>query len=158
MPKRNKTRAATKLPVVKDPQLYWMSWPQEYDGEERDRGEVFRLTNQRNDEKLLRIGYIYPLPPGTETSECGTCGKEFKEMDMRDGHTKKRHGLRTGRHIVSMEELTPRQRANVLNEATEYETEAPGFQSGEDADADKEERFLQEVSPLHLDKTAASRR
>ncbi len=158
MAKRNKTRADSKLPVVKDPQLYWMSWPQEYDGQERDRGEVFRLTNQRNDEKLLRIGYIYPLLAGAQTFECGHCGKEFKEMDMRDGHVKKRHTPSSRPRIVSMEDLSPRERARVLGETMEYETEAPGFkQSPEEGEADREEKYLQEVSPLHLDKTEASR-
>ncbi len=47
-----------------------------YNGSELEQGEVFDLIGARNDEKLLRVGYLEEVKE--EVSHC-TCGKEFVE-------------------------------------------------------------------------------
>jgi hypothetical protein len=47
-----------------------------YAGRELERGQVFELQNQLNDEKLLGWNYVRELEPGQETYTC-KCGREF---------------------------------------------------------------------------------
>ena len=104
----------------------WAKRPIGYGTQEIDRGQVFELAGARNDEKLLRLGYIAPFEgKAKDMVECAACGAQFIGGDERRGHYEKRH-LR----VLSPEE--------------------------EDAHTDREERFLNEVAPLHLDKTEAS--
>lgn len=99
-----------------------------YDGTQLDRGQVFVLTGARNDEKLVRLGYIGPLSKRDETYACGECGAEFIGIAERNAHGDERHRTR---------ELTP------------YE---------EDQRLERQERLLETVAPLHLDKTLASQK
>lgn len=104
----------------------WAKRPIGYGTQEIDRGQVFELAGARNDEKLLRLGYIAPFEgKAKDMVECAACGAQFIGGDERRGHYEKRH-LR----VLSPDE--------------------------EDARTDREERFLNEVAPLHLDKTEAS--
>ena len=104
----------------------WAKRPIGYGSQEIDRGQVFDLAGARNDEKLLRLGYIAPFEgKPKDLVECAACGAQFIGGDERRGHYEKRHV-----RVLSPEE--------------------------EDARSDREERFLAEVAPLHLEKTEAS--
>lgn len=104
----------------------WAKRPIGYGTQEIDRGQVFDLAGARNDEKLLRLGYIAPYEgKPKDLVECAACGAQFIGGDERRGHYEKRH----------VRALSPEE---------------------EDARADREERFLTEVAPLHLEKTEAS--
>ncbi len=104
----------------------WAKRPIGYGSQEIDRGQVFELAGARNDEKLLRLGYIAPFEgKPKDLVECAACGAQFIGGDERRGHYEKRHV-----RVLSPEE--------------------------EDARSDREERFLAEVAPLHLEKTEAS--
>ncbi len=90
-----------------------------YNGADVDRGQVFELAGARNDEKLLKWGYVEAWKgKKTDLHECAACGAQFVGGNERQGHYEKRH-LRV--------ELTPEQ---------------------EDARAEREDRFLAEVAPL----------
>lgn len=101
--------------------------PHEYMGHQYDRGQVIALQGARNDEKLVRLGYVAEIPKDTVLKECGPCGAKFIDEGARDGHAKERHRKRF---------LTPEE---------------------EDQAEDRREKMLEHVAPLHLDKTKASR-
>lgn len=156
--KKKKTAGADTLTPVPE-QFYWARRPFTYDGRELDRGVVIKLTGAKNDEKLLRLGYLAEVDPKAGLSECGRCGAWFHDMSMRDGHGKLRHGpVGRGPRVVNLEDLSPAQQAALLADVDQYETERPGFM-GDPSDQEVEagERYLQEVAPLFLDKSAASR-
>jgi hypothetical protein len=105
----------------------WAKRPIGYGNQEIDRGQVFDLAGARNDEKLLRLGYIAPFEgKPKDLVECAACGAQFIGGDERRGHYEKRHV-----RVLSPEE--------------------------EDARIDREERFLNEVAPLRMEMTEASR-
>ena len=157
MAKKQKSRAAKKLPVAENPQLYWVRRPFQYGPKQLDRGLVIRLVGMTNDEKLIRLGFLNPLGGEVETSECGKCNSEFLDSGTRDAHVRRTHAPRGRERVVNIDDLSPSERTRMLSETLQYETEVPGLFGTVDAEAEKEERFLQEVAPLHLDKTEASR-
>jgi len=117
--------------------LYWCRRPFDYGLPSRpyDRGELLKMIGLRNDEKLVRLGYLQECPPGRDTWECGHCGGRFIDMGSRDGHVKMRH-LRAGQPLsVGMAGAT----------GTPIDTEG-----------EAEERRLEAVAPLYLERTAAS--
>lgn len=97
-----------------------------YDGKELDRGQVFMVVGAPNDEKLGRLGFMVPLEGRVQLYTCAECGAEFVGEPERRGHGDKRHLSRP---------LSP-------------------FE--EDQRAEREERFLQQAAPLHLDRSAAA--
>lgn len=101
--------------------------PHEYMGQQYDRGQAMVVQGARNDEKLLRLGYIAEIPKDTVLKECGECGAKFLDEGSRNGHAKERHRERY---------LTPEE---------------------EDAAEERREKMLEHVAPLYLDKTKASR-
>lgn len=74
--------------------LVWAKRPIGYDGEELDRGQLFRLKHCKNDEKLLRINYVGE-PPDEDSYTCVECGGEFIGIAERDAHGKNRHSSQT---------------------------------------------------------------
>jgi len=101
---------------------YWAKRPFGYAGVELDRGQVFELVGARNDEKLIRLGYIAPVERKAETYRCAECGAEFIGLAERTHHGDKRH---------SGKALTPEE---------------------EDRMVEREERLMEELAPLNLDK------
>jgi hypothetical protein len=93
-------------------------WPMTYNGQELDRGQAFRVIGARNDEKLVRLGYIAELAPVAELYECGVCGARFIGLGERQGHGDKRH------------------------------SPVPRTPEEEEARQEREERLLLETSPL----------
>lgn len=100
--------------------------PFDYAGKSLDRGQVFELTGQINDEKLLRLGYCAQMEAKTDLYKCDHCGAEFVDIGARGGHVKDRHRASY---------LTPEE---------------------EDEQIDRREKMLNETAPLYLDKTLAS--
>lgn len=107
---------------------HYLRWPFDYDGRSYDRGQVVQLIGARNDERLIRLGYVGEVAPKTEIFVCGECGAEFVEQTARFSHGRDRHRDRA---------LDPRE---------------------EDRRADAQERMLMETAPLSLEKTEASMR
>jgi hypothetical protein len=115
---------------------YWARRPFGYAGIDLDRGQLFALVGARNDEKLVRLGYCEKLERTLkDINECGTCGSKFIDVGTRDGHVLTRHSQRE-----------------------DIEAVPAGIGEGlEDKTGDRREAYLQEVAPLYLDKTTASR-
>lgn len=109
---------------------YWARRPMGYtDDESWEHGQVVELRGMANDEKLVRLGYVQPLKVSVETFTCAECGRAFIEPSLRTRHGDRAH--------APQRSLTPQQ---------------------EDEQATQEEQFLNQVAPLHLQQTAASRR
>lgn len=128
---------------------------------------INRLLNLGNDEQLIRIGYLEEYKR-KDSFECGVCGNKFSSMEYRDSHHIKRHGRRRGPRIVNLEDLTEEQR-----QALKYQPEMshkdknPDYYASPmemnipdpvDIVAANDERKMETVAPLYMDKTKASRR
>ena len=92
-----------------------------------DRGQLFELQGCINDEKLLKLGYAALAPKHASVVQCGHCGAEFVTDQGLAAHGRERHTERS---------LTPQE---------------------EDERAEKKLAHENEVAPLDLTKTAASR-
>jgi hypothetical protein len=93
-----------------------------------DRGQLLELQGMINDEKLVRLGYVAAAPKRATVVQCGTCGAEFITDEGLAAHGRERHATKRP--------LSPRE---------------------EDAQADKKQAMEDEIAPLDLTKTAASR-
>lgn len=107
----------------------WAQRPIQYAGLNLDRGQIHKLQGAKNDEKLLRLGYLAEWKPGIHGRHaCRYCGGEFVDLRMLNSHGDKTHTARAA-------ELSPME---------------------EDELASREEKTLQQTAPLNLDKTAAT--
>ena len=98
-----------------------------YKGQPYDRGQIIETMGERNDEKLIRLGYVAEVPRDTVLKECGECGGKFVGEGERNSHVSIRHKERF---------LDPAE---------------------EEAQAERRESYLETTAPLYLDKTKASR-
>jgi hypothetical protein len=71
--------------------LYFARRPLGYNGEDLDRGQIVAFTGQRNDEKLIRLGYVLSLLPGDSQFQCRKCAAKFIDQQSREWHGQKRH-------------------------------------------------------------------
>jgi len=101
---------------------YWARRPFTYAGQELDRGQITELVGARNDEKLVRLGYFAPVEKKIKTYRCSECGAEFIGLAERTYHGDKCHSGKV---------LTPEE---------------------EDKMAEREERLMEKIAPLNLDK------
>lgn len=73
--------------------LVWVVNPnmKQYDNLELSPGQVFNLTNKRNDEKLLAHNYVKRVTRDQEPGvvSCTPCGMKFIDENYRDSHARK---------------------------------------------------------------------
>ena len=64
-----------------------------YNGKNRDRGEVFRFVDAKNNEKLIGLRYVLPFNAKEHKRIlCDRgCGREFVAMSFYDMHKRKRN-------------------------------------------------------------------
>lgn len=98
----------------------------DYMGRSVDRGMLVQLANARNDEALIRLGYVTLLETGAETYRCAECGAEFVGISERTHHGDLRHRER---------DLSPDE---------------------EDARDERMEKLQEQIAPLYLDKSKAA--
>lgn len=136
--------------------LYWCRRPFDYDSRlSFDREQIVELRGLRNDEKLIRLGYVQEMKgEDFHVSECPQCQAKFISMNGRDGHVKERH-----RQFVADREVPPTKIYPGRERDELYDGHGQRVDIGVSTDAvDAErERELDNIAPLHLDKTAASR-
>jgi len=130
----------------------WARRPMKYSGSFRSRGAIFDLNGQRNDEKLLRLGFVRKLTAHEENAkvQCGTCQQWF-----------------IGRsELVYHGKLSHRDKEEVIRPTSESKVSLPTGSRMDDRlvggveDDTKsigEERRLNEIAPLYLENTKASR-
>lgn len=75
-------------------QTFRARWSFQYDDFSLDEGQVFQSQGARNDEKLLRLGYMEMVTGKIETHQCGQCGAKFTSIQERTRHGDKRHKVR----------------------------------------------------------------
>lgn len=117
----------TRTPRTPDQPPMVCRVPFDYAGQGYDRGQLIQLGGYPNDERLIRLGYVAALERGAETYACSVCGGRFVGIRERTQHGDKRH--------APPRLLTP---------------------EDEDRLAESEDRMLDQVAPLYLEKTAAS--
>ena len=54
-----------------------------------DRGEIFKLADQPNDQVLINMKYVVPMKDGDKRFQCDTCGRQFIAQSMLHGHKRK---------------------------------------------------------------------
>lgn len=127
-----------------------------------ERGRLIRLQNSQNDEIMLRTGYIEEIinPGAVSLSECGQCGGEFIDMAYRDAHFKRAHKDVLRAREQTVHELTESQRQTLLANTQKFGPSDMGFSPAATPEEIENERIIQreeEIAPLHMDKTKASR-
>lgn len=121
--------------------LYWARRPFGYGGEDLDRGQIVGFQNLVNDEQLIRLGYVLSLLPKDVPLACRYCAATFIDENTRTAHGAKRHQDKERRPEVPYSARG----ATVDDTAAEVQR------------LERELRQLDEIAPLNLDKTAASR-
>jgi len=101
-----------------------------------DRGQVIALVGVRNDEKLVRLGYITRLEGSPRLAECGVCGDMFIDEQTREEHGTKTHRRRSW-------------------DTDSIDAAGHGYV---DTLGDGDEARVAAMSPLYMDKTAASQK
>ena len=136
----------------------WARRPGTYTGKARDFGEVFTLPDGPKREQLLRLGYL-EKSPGRSPVKCGDCGSAFIGDAERNMHGRKRHTRHAESFVRDLDDLSDRELAalNQHGRRVRYGEHVQPVGDGLEA-AEQEEQFIEERAPLHLDKTAASRK
>ncbi|HEX7334226.1 MAG TPA: hypothetical protein VF290_22160 [Pyrinomonadaceae bacterium] len=101
--------------------------PHQYLERDYDFGQAIEIRGTKNDETLIRLGFIALIPKDTVLSECGACGGWFIKYEWLAMHFKDRHGER---FLSTFDEQVR---------------------------DDQHDAFLDELAPIHFDKTKASR-
>lgn len=124
-----------------------------YNGIPADEGRIFPLEQQPNDEKLIRLGYLEPLPGKKELTtflQCGECGGYFESEQARQAHGDRQHRRRA---------YTPAIPDNMQFAGQLPSYSATGVPPGliiPDTEGDNEDQENDRRAPLYLDKTLAS--
>jgi hypothetical protein len=66
--------------------LYWARRPFGYENEDLDRGQIVAFSNARNDEKLIRLGYVLSLLPKDAPLPCRYCKAKFIDLNTLNAH------------------------------------------------------------------------
>lgn len=122
--------------------LYWARRPFGYDGEDLDRGQIAGFTGARNDEKLIRLGYVLAVIPSNKLLPCRFCKARFIDLNTLNAHGDKRHAKRERGAAL------PDSPRGVTVDET----------AGAAQKLEREQQRLDTEAPLNLDKTAASTR
>ena len=132
---------------------YWAKRTFTYGGQLLDRGQVFQLNGLPNDRLLVDLGYVAVADERTFVA-CRACGLQFLDPSMRDGHAKVRHESRQFVPPPAPERQPGESRDVYQNRLDEWALAAGRMSEATDEARDRVEN---EVAPLDLTKTTASR-
>ena len=137
--------------------LYWCRRPFDYDaGLSFDREQIIELHGLRNDEKLIRLGYVQELKGNDfQVCECAVCGAQFISMNGRDTHIKMRHSNFAASREVAPTKIFPGVERDALYDEIGHRIEVAAAQ--DISFPEQQEKRLEQVAPLYLDKTEATR-
>lgn len=107
--------------------LYYARRPFGYGDVSLDMGQVVELGGFRNDEKLVRLGYLEKVEGKRPLKDCRLCPGKFVDEGSRE-----RHGRRT----------------HPDKPLSDFERERA---------AEREAKLLEDIAPLYLDKTAEAK-
>ncbi len=128
-----------------------------------ERGRLLRMQGFAKDQQLLRLGYIEEIidPSFVVPSECGPCHAQFIGDEERNGHFERNHKDILLARERTVQELTEKERQNLLKKTGTYGPNDVGFTPQTTPQDQVFERIIErenEIAPLKLDKTAASRK
>lgn len=135
--------------------LWWSKRTFGYGGQQLDRGQVLKLKQLPNDRLLVDLGYVSLVPKGAARYPCRLCGAEFLDMKMRDAHGKTRHEDRPFVPPAAPERQHGESASAYQNRLDEW---ALGAGRMADVKAEQRDKLEDEVAPLDLTKTSASRK
>jgi hypothetical protein len=125
-----------------------------YNNRDMDRGQVFELAGFRNDEKLVRLGYLQAVPADAALETCGTCGAQFLDAPSASAHYGQRHAPKP----ISRPVMEPRRSGETPQEYELREREFLARAAAQDAaEDDKADERENQRAPLYLENTTASR-
>ncbi len=122
-----------------------------------DRGQVFRMKVMRNDALLKDLHHVEPCErPGQRPRQrfaCPECGAKFMEPGMVEGHGRIRHAPERRRMPP------PTRQPDESQVSFEARLDRWAIASGDAADNEvmQRDKIADEVHPLHVEQTAASR-
>ena len=134
--------------------LYWAKRSFGYGTQSLDRGQIFKLQHLENDRRLIDLGYVAPVPTGEPTYACRICNAEFIDPGLRDGHGKGAHEKKRFVPPAAPEREDGESRDSYKNRLDEWALRAGAMS---DSAEEQRERIENELAPLDLTKTAASR-
>lgn len=119
-----------------------------------DRGQVMRLEGLVNDKLLVDLGYVALLDPKASRYPCRVCGAEFVEQRMRDGHGKDTHDEK-----VFVPPRPPERQPGETADGYQNRLDAWAQDAGRMSDSalGRKTELEEQIAPLHMDKTQASR-
>lgn len=125
-----------------------------YNGKSLARGQVFKSAGLLNDERLYRLGYVGIVVPKTALFPCRVCGAEFIDQGLRDGHGREAHEVKT-----FVPSPPPSRESGESADMYQNRLDEWAKQAGAQADkhAERRDKVENDVAPLRLDNTAASR-
>lgn len=127
-----------------------------YGGDQLDRGQVFRLKGLVNDKLMVDLkGYMAPIDVEAPTYPCRVCGLHFIDPGLLNGHGKERHEPKRFTPPTPPVREDGESRDNYQNRLDEWALVA-GRMS--DSAEEQRERIENELAPLDLENTAASRK
>lgn len=130
----------------------WATREMGYDGQQLERGQVFRLKGLRNDKLLSAMDYCLPIET-PERYPCRVCGAVFMDPWQLEGHGKHRHEQKR------VGPPPPMRMDDESQVSFEARFDQWALSSGDAADAEtmRRDTLADEVHPLNLENTAASR-
>lgn len=134
--------------------LFWARRSFGYAGLTLDRGQVFKLVGAPNDRLLVDLGYCQEVTEDMTKFPCRKCGVEFIDQGLREGHGRERHESRP-----FVPPPAPVRGPDESSDTYKNRLDAWAQQAGSmaDAHAERKDKLEDEVAPLDLTKTTASR-
>lgn len=132
--------------------LYWATRPFGYGEQALDRGQLFRLTGMANDKLLVDLGYVQPAA-GEDRFECRVCGAPFRDAGSVESHGRSRHEDRA----PSMPPPIREDEESEISYQARLDQWALSAGAAADAQAEVDDRRADQLHPLNLENTAASR-
>lgn len=126
----------------------------DYGRQPLDRGQVFHFSGLPNDARLRDLRYATRLDADATTYECPQCGARFTSMGLRDGHAKVRHAK--SRFVPPPAPVRePGESIDTYQNRLDEWAKAAG--AAADSVDERRDKLENEVAPLDLSQTAASR-
>lgn len=122
-----------------------------YAGMRLSPGQTFLLHGRDNDDRLLRLGFVEPLPKGSVTALCPVCGVQFGPRKDGPNAQRSRDGHAFKVHVSRDEPIVREARIEDVARINEESLVSGG------AELDDDPAESKDTPPLYLDQTAAER-
>ena len=126
----------------------------DYNSKPLDRGQVFQFVGLGGDARLRDLKYVVELDANSTLYECPSCGAQFIQMGLRDGHAKSRHS--NTRFVPPAPPIRePGETIHSYQNRLDEWAQAAGRMA--DSHDERRDKMENDIAPLDLSKTQASR-